>query len=172
MIRAVLLLSILPATIPVASAQSRESVALLEHVLAEIRIDTVLRFPKPLGVDPRILLLPADREGHGAGQWTTRAPEDLVKLAAIPDVILMRMEDARQCNPALKSAVRCRLVGVASLLAFTRPTVTGETATVHMVGLTNAAGGRGSMNEVFVRYTLVRTAAGWRVTDQRVLAGT
>src|SRR5687768_15652070 len=98
MTRAVLLLSLLPATVAVASAQSRESVAVLEQVLAEIRTDTVRGFPKPLGVDPRIFLRPADREGPGAGQWATRTREDLAELAAIPDVILMRMEDARQCD--------------------------------------------------------------------------
>jgi hypothetical protein len=172
MIRAVLLLSLLPATVAVASAQSGEPVAILERVLAEIRVDPVFGAPGPIGVDPRIFLWPADRRDQAAGQWATRATEDLAKLAALPDVILMRMEDARQCDPTLESGFRCRLAGVASLLAFTTPTVAGDTATVHMIILANATGGRGSMNETFVRYTLIRTAMGWRVTDRRILAGT
>jgi hypothetical protein len=173
MMRAMLVLTLLPATVAVASAQSGESVAILEHIIAEIRRDTTFPYPGPLGVDRRIFLRSAvEREAHGGGPWATRAPQDLAKLAAIPGVTLTSIEDARQCGPTLESGHRCRLEGVATLLAFATPTVAGDTATVHMIGLTNSTGGRSPIDEQYIRYILVRTATGWRVTDRRILAGT
>ena len=100
-----------------------------------------------------------------------RSAVELANLTALARVASKRLEQVIRCDGTPR---RCRLSGIESHLSFTAPKVSGDTATVDMLAEVNvnAPNAVHSLNSFLIRYTLVRSVAGWQVAKTQILGET